>query len=77
VVGLGMEFVRDLVLEMRCEGMPWKGGPHSKTQHVVWMGRYMTYDVSHDAAIPRNSRNPSIRARNDRQRQVVIRRSKI
>jgi len=36
-----MEFVRDLVL-VRCEGMRWKGRPHSKTQHIVWMGRYVT-----------------------------------
>jgi hypothetical protein len=47
MVSLRMEFVRDLVLEMRCagipwKGMPWKGGPHSKTQHIAWMGRYAT-----------------------------------
>jgi len=42
MLSLRMEFVRDLVLEMRCAGMPWKGGPHLKTQHIVWMGRYTT-----------------------------------
>ena len=38
VVSSGMEFIRYLVLEMRCEGMPWTGGPHSKMQHIMWMG---------------------------------------
>ena len=27
-----IEFVRDLVFEMRCTSMPWKGVPRSKTQ---------------------------------------------
>ena len=39
MVGSGVEFIRDLVLDMRCENMPWTGGPHSKTQHnITWMG---------------------------------------
>ena len=27
-----VEFVRNLVFEMRCTSMPWKDVPHSKTQ---------------------------------------------
>jgi len=76
VVSLGMEFVRSLVLEVRWEGMPCRGGTYSKRSKCTWMGKTdkqtepvqengiqserVYEDVSHEATIPRSLRNPSI-----------------
>jgi len=39
VISLGMEFVKGLVLEVRCEGMPCRGGTCSKRSKCTWMGQ--------------------------------------